>query len=402
MELYLQIGYGMMGHAKELIEKWDGGTIILSPRDMTLEQMINISNELNQKNGEVLLDPQFYQPHSDHDKLTNHSFWPQNFKTSDFITGNGLKDMLNLLWNDYNDKIKSKFFILPGRYSSNIDDDWKKLNDLIIEESIKLSFPVPKFATICLSSDVLRSEDQIHEILEHVETWEGIDGFYIIPEHPKGGYLVEDAIWLANLLDFCGGLKNIGKKVIVGYASHQKLCLSIAKVDAIASGTWLNVRMFPLEKFNQPEEESASRRTTWYYCPQALSEYQITFLDIAQKSGILNDLKADKLFGSDYSNILFSGAQPTTVNFSEREAFRHYLQCLKVQIEQTTLSTFDDTFNRLMMQLQTASELTRYFQTNGVRGKNRDFSNVVDINISALDSFKVARGFIFKNKWNDI
>jgi hypothetical protein len=201
-------------------------------------------------------------------------------------------------------------------------------------------------------------------------------------------------------MDFCAGLKNLNKKVIVGYSNHQHLCLAAAKVDAIASGTWINVRVFPIDKFRNPEPDSVSRRTTWYYCPQALSEYQIAFLDMAQKAGILDKIKADGSFQSKYADILFSGASPTTVKFSEREAFRHYLQCLKIQADQATRGTFNETINGLIMQLETANQLTQYFRSYGVRGKNRDFSEVVDINISAIDSFKNTRGFMFSKKWD--
>jgi hypothetical protein len=36
MELYLQFGYGMMEHTRRLVDEWDGGTVILSPRDLTV------------------------------------------------------------------------------------------------------------------------------------------------------------------------------------------------------------------------------------------------------------------------------------------------------------------------------------------------------------------------------
>ena len=71
MDLFLQMGYGMMGHAKELIKKWHGGTVILSPRDMTLLQMEKFSKEIKNNGGEILIDPQFYIPRADHEKLIN-------------------------------------------------------------------------------------------------------------------------------------------------------------------------------------------------------------------------------------------------------------------------------------------------------------------------------------------
>lgn len=401
MDLFLQMGHGMMGHAKELIKKWHGGTVILSPRDMTLLQMEKFSKEIKKNGGEILIDPQFYIPRADHEKLINHPFWPNEFETNAFFSGDGLRGMIQTLWNDYNNRVGAKYFLLPGIFSSAINDDWKILNDIFIEEGVRISPEVHSLATLCLSSGILRSEDQIHEIIDHVESWNVI-GFYIVPQHPGNSYLVEDPVWLANLLDLCAGLKNMNKKVIVGYSNHQLLCLATAKVDAIASGTWVNVRMFPLSKFSKPDDDSFSKRTTWYYCPQSLSEYQIRFLDVAKNVGILNKLKADGSFLSEYADILFKGAQPTSVKFSEREAFRHYLQCLKIHTSQAARGSFSETLNGLFMQLEAAGQLLKWFRAKGVRGSYRDFSEVLDINISALDQFKASRGFMFSKKWNNI
>lgn len=401
MDLYLQMGHGMMAHAKELIKKWNGGTVVLSPRDMNREQMEKFSQEIKGIGGDILVDPQFYLPRADHPKLVGHSFWPREFETNAFFSGSGLQRMLQTLWDDYNKKFGSKYFILPGIFTSAIDENWKSFNEMFIQESTGKSFNIPFLATLCLSSDVLMSEDQIHEILECVEDWE-VAGFYIVPQHPGSLYLVENTVWLANLLDLCAGMKNLKKKVIVGYSNHQALCLAAAKVDAIASGTWINVRMFPLEKFNSPEEDSTSRRTTWYYCPQSLSEYQVTFLDMAHRAGILDKLKTDNSFQSEYADILFAGARPSLVKFSERDAFRHYLQCLKIQAKQASRGSFNETLNGLFIQFEAAGQLLKLFRSNGVRGKYRDFSEVLDINISALDSFKNTRGFIFGKKWEHL
>lgn len=401
MDLYLQFGYGMMAHTKELISKWGDGCVILSPRDMNQDQMIRLANDIAPSGGSTLLDPQFYQPHSDHENLLRHSFWPADFETDDFYSGTAIKTMLQKLWVEYNEPLKAAAFIIPSGLCTDPNEDWKNYNDTWIEKTLELGIPIPKIATLCLSSEILRSESKIHEILEHSETW-GVDGFYVVAQTPQGKYLAADAIWLSNLIDLCAGLKLRNKKVIMGYANHQHLYLALAKIDAIASGTWLNVRMFPIEKFTNPEEDAVSRRSTWYYCPQTLSEYQITFLDIAQKTGILTDLKTDELFQSDYADVLFAGAQPTTVAFSEREAFRHYLQCLKVQASGSVKSTYDETINYLRLQYKTAADLLSYFQSRGVRGKDRDFSEVLDFNHAALDSFAALRGFIYRHKWNSI
>ena len=95
--------------------------------------------------------------------------------------------------------------------------------------------------------------------------------------------------------------------MIVGYSNHQMLCLATANIDAIASGTWLNVRSFSLNKFHDSEDDDTSRRAKWYYCPQALSEYKIPFLDLAYRAKILGQMAPDRQFLSNASDILFWG-----------------------------------------------------------------------------------------------
>ena len=395
------MGHGMMDHAKTMISKWGGGTCILSPRDMKIEQIERFSHEIHELNGKIAIDPQFYQPYSDHDKLTNHSFWPESFETSNFFSGSGISKMITDLLENYNLKTLSDIFIIPGRFTDVIDDDWKKYNDILITEVLKKNISTPVYMTLSLSSEVIYSEEMVHELLEHIEDWD-VTGYYIVAQHPKDNYLIADASWLAGLIDLCAGIKLLNKKIIVGYANQQQLYLALAKVDAIATGTWLNVRAFSLDKFEKPEEDQQSRRSTWYYCPQALSEYQIPFMDIAKRSGIIDNLKAESLFDSNYADILFTGAQPTSVEFSEREAFRHYLQCLHVQTGLTQKNTFDETYLYLTQMFDAAGKLASYFKSRGVRAKYKDFSDVYEDTISALDLFKTTRGMIFKHKWNSL
>ena len=102
MELFLQFGHGMMEHSKHLIGKWGGGTVILSPRDLELPQMIKLSGELQKISGNVMLDPQFYLPHADHERLTAHSFWPQDYSTAGFDKSL-IRKMLSSLKTEYTD-----------------------------------------------------------------------------------------------------------------------------------------------------------------------------------------------------------------------------------------------------------------------------------------------------------
>ena len=399
MELYLQFGHGMMSMSEELIRDWNGGLVILSPRDLELNQMTSFSTKISSINGKIVIDPQFYLPKSDHSRLVSHSFWPSNYQTALFNKVD-INRMLKTLKDQYNDPLNSEFFILPGLMTSIVNEDWYNYNSIVIEESKNLISDKDLYLTLCFSKEVMISEENIHLAIEYLDNW-NIEGCYVVAEPPSNEYLVSDPNWLVNLMDLTSGIKLQNKKVIVGYSNHQMLMLALSKVDAIASGNWLNVRSFNKNRFNNPDD-SVSRRSKWYYCPHALSEYQVVFLDIANRQGALQDLRTDLSFGSNYSNILFSGAQPTTVNYGERDSFKHYLHCLRYQASNSLKQTYSLTKEGLRIQLEAARMLTDNFNQIGITGRNRDFGNVIDYNLSAISVFDNIRGLVQSHNWNSI
>ncbi|MFA6811073.1 MAG: hypothetical protein WCR47_08460 [Desulfoplanes sp.] len=402
MDLYLQIGHGMMGHCRHLIEKWGEGTVILSPKNMTKAQILKFSSDIKKLNGSVLIDPQFYIPRSSQHNLHKHSFWPDDFSsTNAFFTGNGLDVFLRTFIEDYVLPAACSALIVPGLLlDDEVNEDWDTINHSIFDSLSKFNLSIPKYMTLCIGSNVFMSEDKTHALLEMVEDYP-VEGFYLIPEHPGNDYLVDNVSWLFNVMDFVAGLKIKNKHIIIGYSNHQFLAFALAKADAICAGSWLKTRMFPRGDFDIDEETSFGRKTTWYYCPQALSEYQVPFLDIASRAGILEQFKPSAIFGSQYADNLFTGAQPTTVAFNEALAFRHYLHCLRYQCHDVSKNTYDETKTYLQLLFETASDLSDYFRSHGVRGKYREFSNVADTNLGLLDAFDSMRGLAFKTKWNE-
>jgi len=398
MELYLQLGHGMMSYCEELIQKWGGGTVILSPRDLDYKQIVQFPKSIKKLHGNTLLDPQLYDPRCDHKRLTSHAYWPNTYSTSLLLSDpTYLKSLITRIA-DVNKTAGTSAYIVPGIYCDKADRDWFAVQETFLKEGAAVMIDKPRLATVCLSAEVLRDEDALEEVIIQAEKWD-VSGYYVIGEHPHGRYLVDDPLWLGNLMTFCAGLKLQKRQVIVGYCSHQMLGLASANADAIASGSFLNVRSFPMGKFNTPEDDSPSRRATWYYCSHALSEYKLPFLDAALKGGILLQLASDATLGSNYSDILFSGAQPSTTNFKDRLAFLHYLQCLHSQCKTARRATFKETVDAHTIQLNTAENNIKAFQRYGVRGQDRDFKDYIDVNLSALSILEGAREFVLSKQW---
>lgn len=398
MDFYLQFGYGMMELSRELIERWGGGRVILSPRDIEPDRLEPFAKSINEVGGKVLFDPQFYLPDAKHHRLVMHDHWPEAYNKDKFWSGNQLEELLDTLARK-NDALRCPEFILPGVHAEKIDDQWLERQAAIIEQAQKNYSDRTLLLTVSLGPDVVGSDDQVQEVLESSEDW-GADGIYLVCESPNNEYLVQNPNWLANLLDLTAGFKLGGMRVVIGYANQQTLIAASAGADAIASGTWVNVRSFPPGKFEQLAEDERKQRATWHYCPQALSEYKIPYLDLAKKAGVLKLMQIPADYECEFADALFTGGQPSASEYSEREAFRHYLQCLKFQAETAHHKTLDATIAHHRETIEKARGILGELHRHRILGLTRDFMDCIDPHDAALQVLADTRGAILGKKWN--
>jgi len=396
VDLYLQFGYGMMEHCRTLIKRWRSGTVILSPRDLSDLQLDSLSKDIRKAGGSVMLDPQLYIPEStNHGRLTSQSYWPPSRR---FPTGAELIQTLNSLIT-LNRSIGADSLLLPGRIVKNIDDGWLASQQEVITAFNGLdSKSFKSFMTVALGQDVLKNQVQIHSLLDAIRGWK-TDGIYLVCEHPNNEYFVDDTSWMSYFLDLIAGARLQGKQVVVGYCNQQMLLVGCSAANAIASGTWMNVRSFDESKFTVDEEESTKQRATWYYAPHVLSEYKLTFLQAAFSAGKLDLLRTPDVYDSQYADSLFTSPQPMVAKYSDQESFRHYLQCMKYQAGRARLSTFDETISAHERRLDSVESKLKVLRTAGILGQNRDFRDAVDIARSAIASLKRTRSATLKRNW---
>ena len=372
-----------------------GGTVILSPRDLDGPQLERHAKAINRlPNGNVMVDPQFYLPHADHAGLVAHDFWPKAYSTGSFFGGPALVKLVSNV-RDLNITLGTSVAILPGLLAKDVNSDWLATQDAILEEARAASFERPLCQTIALSAEACRIESQVSILLEHAERMKA-DAYYLICQHPNGRYLVDDPTWLANVLDIVAGLRLSGGQVIIGYCNHQMLVAATAKATAIASGTWLNVRSFPPEKFQN--QDDTKRKAVWYYASRALSEYKLAFLDIARRVGVLN-LLAPPADAEPAAAALFAGGQPSAIDLSEPQAFRHYLTSLKRQVDDCEKDSFDATLSAHEALLDDAEEILTTVRGQGISGQLRDFWDAIAANRAALAAITATRGPILRRQW---
>ncbi len=404
MKLYLQFGNKMKQMSIDLAEKWGEATVILSPRDISPTQLNNWSHLFKKSNVHTMFDPQLYYPLSNNPNLLSYSYWNKHVTTyaSEGFTSTveGIIDSIL----EYNKIAKTDTIIVPCpliSYENNIDDwfkKWKKISKEFIECANRKNIS-NAFYTLALPANVLlHGEDIIDDMLLQIEQFD-VPGFYIIAETPSRQYLVEEPLWLSNIMQLCAGLKLDGRKVIMGYGNHQMLCLSCAGIDALASGNYLNVRSFT-NKFEKREE--IKRKTNWYYNPLALSEYKIPFLDIAFTSRKLDMMFPPQSMRNDFITPLFeSKTPPSTIHISETDLFKHYLHCLHVQCSELSKNTFEETFNINELLLSTAQKRISDLEASGIFAQTRSFRDEVDVTRSALIRLQTKRGLALSQEWKN-
>jgi hypothetical protein len=371
----------------------------MSPRDLNERQLAKYNDIHELPNTRVLIDPQFYLPHADHERLIAHRYWPKDYDTGLFWTGPGLDSLLTDLA-ELNSELETDAVILPGLLANEVSREWLFVQTRISEESER-RVRGRRYLTLALSSDVLRSQDEIAELIEVSEDWD-CGGYYLVLEHPQGRYLVDDPNWLASALDLIASLKLRGQEVILGYCNQQMLIAACAKADAIASGTWMNVRSFPPDKFRTTYEEEIKQRATWYYCPHAFSEYKLPFLDIAFRQRVLSRMAPQPPIDDEYVKALFGSAQPSTIGLSEQAAFRHYLSALRSQAISLVGNSFDEVCDSYESHLAQAESVLGHLVAAGIRGQHRDFADLIDVNRAALEVLKTTHGPRLRRRWSQL
>jgi hypothetical protein len=395
MELYIQMGHGMQSLCKDLTEYWKKSTVILSPRNISPDKLKFFSRSLKKVGGQVLFDPQMYSHFKYCKNLQKYDYFPKTSFTS--IEIDDWSTIISIL-NKINSDLDTQSFILPSLTIGKVSDIWCKVQNIISREA-KLIVNCRKLLhTISITSDVMMDVVQVEKIVQSVNQWD-VDGVYIVCEHPGRYYLVGNPIWMANLLTLVTGIKRQKKDVIVANANHQYLCLSLAKCNAIASGRFFNVRYF-LPEYFETDNSERGRRLVWYYCPQALSEFKIIYLDIAQRAELIPAIAPPSNMINKFSKILFQDVLPSLTGYNKSDSLKHYLHCLKIQCESATRSNYQETLNLLMLTSMTASSIIYGLRKEKIKGQERDFNESIDANEAAMSILDKENGLALSQEWN--
>ncbi len=401
MKFGIQMGYGLQQASIDLTRKWGGGAVVVTPRVFRFQNGVPIESSIikyckriSKYASEVFFDPMLYIGKDQIRQVANAKYSQRVNGTNADGYLNAIPEILAL-----NEECNTSATILPSWTIGVCDNEWALYQERSSHVAKQQNAERRVFVTLSLSSDLLKQVETIDWIAENSDRWHS-DGAFLALEHPNNDYLTHEPLWLLNVLCLIASLKRTGKEVMIGYGSHQLLFSALAKCDYLCCGNFLNVRRFHTEDFRQSREEARGHRATWYYVPQALSEFKVPSLDLAHAMGVLQSLKPP--YEDTYANMLFAGAIPSSTAYNEGMSFKHYLNSLYWQSEQLTLRDYDETFYACQSLIRTAETLVDGLRQVGVHDRDRNFSQASQACSQAISAFNTKMGFVMRNAWHEL
>lgn len=384
MLFLLQQGHGMMEIDREFITDHPQTGVILSPRVYTHEQIEKHAEEVIDLGGELLFDPQFYEPRTNLAKLLNFPYWDSlNFDSTDFIV-NSAPQFCERVISYQVEHLNVSKVIIPGRFTNSADTYWRELQGIFADRAATLNVGRHVYTTVAVGADVIMSEELFDNILDEIVTYP-VNGIYIVIRPPRDSFLIDNDLFLYALLDGLLSISLSGKDVILGYANQQSLIYAAAGISTIASGNFRNVRHFNPEMFYVDESDRPQRKT-WYYDPHTLSEYRLENLALAFRRGI------GSYFGPECEHCAPLIRSSASAPWREPLAFRHYLH--EIHRQWLSFDIVPRNERVLLVSELLNSVQSRISELNERRFSfgDRAFNNVIDATINAVTSFEGDRG----------
>ena len=343
MKVYHQMGFR---------DKWNIDSFNNGIGDGMIFSLLNMDSDtllvLPQKMREVsFLDPQFYLLNTEKSSNITYPFFPGNIK-SDFSTADldDNNEKLAELCINYQLEADLEYIIIPIRYVDAIPTYYlermkENFINPFLEFKEKNGVNKKFLQTVVVKHIMIEDEDKRNELLNWMTGISEIAGFYLIFENNFTSKQIKNFEYLRNVLSFIDILKRNELEVHIGYCNTEGLIYSAAMPDSIAMGSYENLRMFKISRFDITGGKAHAPNARLY------SSKLLQWMDYNYIES-MKSLVADYTSYFDdthYKPLMFSLGEfkykPFNWHFSKSEIYKHYFEVFYRQIKSLSDNQID-------------------------------------------------------------
>ena len=331
MLIYHQCGHNFVWNVRSLEDDGTGEGLIVSPVNIEADRISNrIPTEILETSW---MDPQFYLPNDNKNKLKTYPFFPgnvlENFNTSDF-ENHAVEIATECL--QFQNALNFRYLVIPTRYFDDIPDIYlSQITELFVEpfRQARLDLHLTKPMLLTLIAKRLHLEDGLSrdELLSWATGFGDVDGIYLVLDSGSRSKQIKDAGFLSGTLRFVRALRLNDMEVHVGYCGIEGLLYSIADATSVTVGSYENLRSFSTLRLETQENTPRRGPRPRVYSGQLLQWVEDIYLEPLRQ--LVPDWQL--LFDdSPYKEYLLNPS--SSLNFQRSEIYKHYFFVFSRQI----------------------------------------------------------------------
>lgn len=344
MKVYHQMGFRDKWNI-DCLKSGIGDGLIFSPINMDSDKLLALPKTLREIS---FLDPQFYLLNKEKSTNITYPFFPGNIKT-DFSTADldVSNSKLAEICIDYQINADLDYIIIPTRYVDAVPTRYlEQMAENFVypflevkeQKNITKSF----LLTVVVKQIMVEDKDKLDELLNWMTGISNIAGFYLIFENNFTSKQIKNFDYLTKVLFFIDILKRNEFEVHIGYCNTEALIYSAAMPDSITIGSYENLRMFRISRFEMSEGKPMHAPNARLYSSKLLQWMDYNYIE-SMKSLINN---YDSFFDdTQYKPLMFSLGefknQPFSWHFAKSEIYKHYFEVFYSLIKSLVSDQFD-------------------------------------------------------------
>ena len=241
--------------------------------------------------------------------------------------------------------------------------------------------------TVVVKQIMIEDKDKLDELLNWMTGISGIAGFYLIFENNFTSKQIKNFEYLSKVLFFIDILKQNELEVHIGYCNTEALIYSAAMPDSITIGSYENLRMFKISRFEISDGKQMHAPNARLYSSKLLQWVDYNYIESMKSLIDKYDLFFDD---TQYKPLMFSLGEfkdkPFSWHFAKSEIYKHYFEVFNSQIK-SLVSNQLERIEQLKLIIRTAIDNYKVIEDSILLDSDSDGSHLATW-YNVLNSYK--------------